>query len=122
MGALSLENPALFEERQEGVLEDTIMQWYPAESRPKWVTYKAYQRRELRPWAERGRELGGVKRNSRNMDLQDKITRQILLPPAGSRVGSGAFPNGFDFSAGRTMDDFFTPHSSFDMAKTNPAR
>lgn len=108
----------LFEKRSPEELHDNILQWYPLDMRPKWVSMRAYQRKQMRPWNERGKLPGGglgrslctptnLPLSAQQEELKENICRQVVAPAAGSKVGSGGFPNSFDYSAGKTLDDFF---------------
>jgi hypothetical protein len=109
MTSLVASCPNLFEDRTTRI-EDNVMQWYPATQRPTWVTAWQYQKRQLL----RDRETTAQARHASLMaspDMQmsktspEAIWKQMLQPPAGSRVPSGAFPHSFGFSNGLVLED-----------------
>lgn len=78
-------------------LQDNVAMWYPLDQRPAWVESKAYQRCQLM----------GTRRQRDEQGFSDKLAAIRAQPPAGSRLGSGAFPHSFDFSAGKCLQDVF---------------
>jgi hypothetical protein len=111
MAHLVANNPQLFEPRTNRV-EDNVAQWYPANRRPTWVNAWQYQKRQLL----RDREQAAVARHAATMSSPDMrmtktspeaVWKQMMRPPAGSRVPSGSFPNSFGYSNGLVLEDPF---------------
>jgi hypothetical protein len=111
MAHLVASNPNLFEPRTNRV-EDNVAQWYPASRRPTWVNAWQYQKRQLL----RDREQAAVARHAAMVSAPDMrmtktspeaVWKQMMRPPAGSRVPSGSFPNSFGYSNGLVLEDPF---------------
>ncbi|CAD7960227.1 unnamed protein product [Amoebophrya sp. A120] len=87
-------------------LQDNVEMWYPLDQRPSWVKSKAYQRRQLM----------GRRRQKEEIDFTDTLETVRAQPAAGSVVPSGKYPNSFDFSGGKSLQDrFFTKQNYLDV-------
>merc|ERR1719301_143691 len=78
------EKPELFESPAlaECGVRDNVLQWYPAEYRPKWVTSIAYQRRQVHPQDTLGRRLPNNLKSLQSRQRQTALNQAMAVQSA----------------------------------------
>merc|ERR1712118_48635 len=104
------DKPELFESPSlaECDVRDNVLQWYPAEYRPKWVTSIAYQRRQVHPQDTLGRRLPNNLKSLQSRQRQTALNQAMAAQSAaGSSIPAGSFPHSFDCARGSPLPPEF---------------
>mmetsp|Transcript_28292 Transcript_28292/g.71799 ORF Transcript_28292/g.71799 Transcript_28292/m.71799 type:complete len:208 (+) Transcript_28292:113-736(+) len=84
-------------------LQDNVEMWFPLDQRPQWVKSKAYQRRQLM----------GIRRQKEEIDFTHTLENVRAQAAAGSVLAGGKYPNSFDFSGGKCLQDRFYTRENY---------
>merc|ERR1719311_1055436 len=97
------EKPELFESPSlaECGVRDNVLQWYPAEYRPKWVTSIAYQQRQVLSQDTLGRRVPNQALRMRQHQLLSGAPQRA----AGGCIPSSSFPHSFDCARGMPLPE-----------------
>eukprot|EP00746_Dinoflagellata_sp_MGD_P000565 gnl/MRDRNA2_/MRDRNA2_101013_c0_seq1.p1 gnl/MRDRNA2_/MRDRNA2_101013_c0~~gnl/MRDRNA2_/MRDRNA2_101013_c0_seq1.p1 ORF type:complete len:165 (+),score=24.66 gnl/MRDRNA2_/MRDRNA2_101013_c0_seq1:57-551(+) len=99
------EKPELFESPSlaECGVRDNVLQWYPAEYRPKWVTSIAYQQRQVLSQDTLGRRIPNNLKSLQMRQRQQQLLSGGPQRAAGTGTPAGQFPHSFDCARGSPL-------------------